>query len=310
MTAVMVTKRTSRRSVTAPARSRRKEAAALVLPSFVPILVLSVVPILVGLLYAFTDSKLLTQGFPKVIGFKNFGRVFGDTAFWQSFGIGGIWTVSVTFLQVMLGLILALLLNTELRFSSVVRVLAVIPWAMPPVVVAIMWQAVYSPTHGPLNWLIGALGGPADINWLGSFSLALPAVIVVGVWTGIPQNTIALLAGLQQIPSELIDAAMIDGAGAWSRFIHVALPSLRPVIVSITSLSFIWTFNSFGIVYVMTAGGPGGRTLLPMLFVYIEAFENGDTGMAAAMTDVILLLLVVMLAIASLGRLRRRRTEP
>lgn len=289
------------------ARVRRNEAAFLVLPSLIPILVLSIAPIVVGLGYAFTDSKLLTLGSPNFVGFQNFGTVFRNAAFWQSFEIGAVWTVSVTALQVLLGLCLALLLNTDLRFRSVVRVLAVVPWAMPPVVVAIMWQAIYSPTHGPLNWLINALGGPAQINWLGSFSLALPAVIVVGVWTGIPQNTIALLAGLQQVPSELTEAAVVDGAGTWARFVHITLPSIRPVIVAIASLSFIWNFNSFGTVYVLTGGGPGGRTLLPMLFIYTEAFQNGNTGVAAAMTDVIVLILVVVLAANLLVRLGRRR---
>jgi multiple sugar transport system permease protein len=208
-------------------------------------------------------------------------------------------------LQVGLGLALALLLNTDLRFRGFVRVLAVVPWAMPPVVVAIMWQAIYSPTHGPLNWLIGALGGPSDINWLGNFSLALPSVILVGVWAGMPQNTISMLAGLQQIPIELLEAARVDGAGAWSRFIHVTLPALRPVIIAIGSLSLIWNFNSFGIVYVMTGGGPGGQTLLPMLYVYNEAFHNGNTGVAAAMTDVILVLVLVILGLTQLPRLRR-----
>ncbi len=288
------------------ARARRNEALALVLPAFLPIVVLSVVPIVIGLLYAFTDSHLIDQGLPNFTGLTNFARVFADGPFWQSFGIGAIWTVSVTALQVLLGLCLALLLNTDLRFRSAVRVLAVVPWAMPPVVVAIMWQSIYSPTHGPLDWAIHALGGPAGVNWLGSFALALPAVIVVGVWTGIPQNTIAMLAGLQQLPAELLEAATVDGAGAWTRFVHVALPALQPVIVAVASLSFIWNFNSFGIVYVMTQGGPGGHTLLPMLFVYTQAFENGDTGIAAAMTDVIVVLLVLVLGVTQLPRLLRR----
>ena len=99
--------------------------------------------------------------------------------------------------------------------------------------------------------------------------------------------------------------ATVDGAGAWARFVHVTLPGLRPVIVSIATLSAIWNFNSFGIVYVLTGGGPGGRTLLPMLFVYDEAFHNGNTGVAAAMTFVILLVLVVILLLSQLTRLRR-----
>jgi len=285
--------------------TRRNEAAALVLPALIPVVALSVLPILIGLGYAFTDSQLATIGLPNFVGFENFGKVFRDAAFWNSFGIGAVWTISVTVLQVVLGLSLALLLNTNIRFGGVARVLAIIPWAMPPVVVAIMWKMIYSTTNGPLNWLIAALGGPESINWLGDFTLALPAVILVGVWTGIPQNTITMLAGLQQIPGELMEAATVDGAGAWSRFVHVTLPGLRPVIVSIATLSAIWNFNSFGIVYVLTGGGPGGRTLLPMLFVYDEAFHNGNTGVAAAMTCVILLILVVILLLSQLTRLRR-----
>jgi multiple sugar transport system permease protein len=286
--------------------TRRNEAIALALPSALPILILSVLPILIGLFYAFTDSHIIDVAPPNFVGFKNFQTVFADAPFWGSFGIGAIWTVSVTVLQVTLGLSLALLLNSNLRFRGFVRVLAIVPWAMPPVVVAIMWQAIYSPTHGPLNWLIGSLGGPSDINWLGNFSLALPSVILVGVWAGMPQNTVSMLAGLQQIPQELIEAAKVDGAGAWSRFIHVTLPALRPVIIAIGSLSLIWNFNSFGIVYVLTGGGPGGQTLLPMLFVYIEAFHNGNTGVAAAMTDIILVLVIAVFALTQLGRLRRR----
>ncbi len=161
-----------------------------------------------------------------------------------------------------------------------------------------MWQAIYRTNGGPLNWLVDSLGGPQDIDWLGNASIALPAVILVGVWVGIPQNTIMSLAGLQQISTELVEAAKLDGAGAWNRFLHVTLPALRPVLISVASLSAIWNFNSFGIVYVLTGGGPGGKTLLPMLFVYIEAFQNGDTGIAAAMTDIILLVLAALVAIA------------
>jgi multiple sugar transport system permease protein len=287
------------------ASTRRNEAIALVLPSALPIFLLSMLPIIVGVMYAFTDSTIIDPNPPQWIGFANFVKVFANAPFWQSFGIGAIWTISVTVLQLVLGLCLALLLNSDLRLRSVVRVLAIVPWAMPPVVVAIMWQAIYSPTHGPLNWLIGALGGPDDINWLGSFTLALPAVILVGVWAGMPQNTITMLAGLQQIPPELVEAAKVDGARAWARFIHVTLPALRPVMIAVGSLSLIWNFNSFGIVYVLTGGGPGGQTLLPMLFIYNQAFHDGNTGMAAAMTDVVLLGVGILLSFTLVGRIRR-----
>ncbi|KAA0962081.1 sugar ABC transporter permease [Microbacterium sp. ANT_H45B] len=290
------------------ARSRRNEAIGLIIPTLIPILALSVIPLFIGVATAFTDSRLARHHETQFIGFENFIKLGSDTQFWQSFGIGMIWAVTVTALQLIGGLSLALLLNTDLRFRGITRVLALIPWAMPPVVVAVMWQMIYSPTNGPLNWLIESLGGPENINWLGDFGLALPAVILVGVWVGMPQNTVVLLAGLQQVPGELLEAAAVDGASTWRRFVSVTLPALRPVIFSIASLSFIWNFNSFGIVYVMTEGGPGGRTMLPMLFTYLEAFKSRNTGGAAAMGDVIVIFLVVILVIALWRQLRPERS--
>ncbi|MDR6868119.1 multiple sugar transport system permease protein [Microbacterium resistens] len=290
------------------ARSKRNEAIALVVPTLIPVVLLSVVPLVIGVATAFTDSRLARNHEAQFVGFANFIKLGSDAQFWQSFGIGMIWAITVTALQVLGGLSLALLLNTDLRFRGITRVLALIPWAMPPVVVAIMWQMIYSPTNGPLNWLIETLGGPQNINWLGDFGLALPAVILVGVWVGMPQNTVVLLAGLQQVPGELLEAAAVDGASTWRRFVHVTLPALRPVIFSIASLSFIWNFNSFGIVYVMTEGGPGGRTMLPMLFTYLEAFKSRNTGGAAAMGDVIVIFLIAILLFALWRQLRSERS--
>ena len=277
-------------------RAQRREAIALVLPSLIPVLALSIYPLINGIVLAFTDATLKRNPDTAFIGLANFARLIGDTFFWDSFRIGMVWAVSVTVLQLVTAMGLALLLNVDLRLKWLTRLLALVPWAMPPVVVAIMWRMIYSPTSGPLNAVLGFLGGPTDTNWLGNFNTALPAVIVVGVWVGMPQTTITLLAGLQQIPDELHEAAAIDGASALSRFRHVTLPSLRPIIAAITSLNFIWNFNSFGLVYVMTEGGPGGKTMLPMLFTYIEAFKNRNIGYAAAMGDVLVLVVVLLLA--------------
>ncbi|CAN5142527.1 sugar ABC transporter permease [soil metagenome] len=277
-------------------RAQRREAIALVLPSLIPVLALSIYPLLNGIFLAFTDATLKRNPQTNFIAFDNFTRLIGDRFFWDSFRIGMVWAVSVTLLQLVTAMGLALLLNVDLRLKWLTRLLALVPWAMPPVVVAIMWRMIYSPTSGPLNAVLGFFGGPTDTNWLGNFDTALPAVIVVGIWVGMPQTTITLLAGLQQIPDELHEAAAIDGANAVSRFRHVTLPSLRPIIAAITSLNFIWNFNSFGLVYVMTEGGPGGKTMLPMLFTYIEAFKNRNIGYAAAMGDVLVIVVVLLLA--------------
>ena len=283
-------RRTSRMVV-----ARRKEAAALVVPSLLPILVFSVAPLLNGVYLAFTDATLSRNSSNAFTGVGQFQKLFGDTLFLESFKIGMIWAFSVTLLQLVAGLGLALLLNANLRFQGLTRLLALIPWAMPPVVVAIMWKMLYNPNSGPVNGVVRLFDPGFALDWLGSFGTALPAAIVVGVWVGMPQTSITLLAGLQQIPDELVEAAEMDGAGAWSSFVHVTLPALRPVITSITSLNFIWNFNSFGLVYVLTEGGPGGQTMLPMLFAYNEAFKYRDIAYAAAMGNVMVLVVVVLL---------------
>ncbi len=279
------------------AKARRREAISLVLPSLLPVLVLSVAPLVMGIALAFTDARLVRNPEYEVVGLENFERLLDNGFFWDSFRIGMIWAVSVTLLQLLAGLGLALLLNSNLRFQGLTRVLALIPWAMPPVVVSIMWRMIYSPNAGPLNAFLGTLGLPDDTNWLANFTTALPAVIVVGVWVGMPQTTVTLLAGLQQIPGELFEAASVDGASAWQRFTAVTWPSLRPIVTSITSLNFIWNFNSFSLVYVLTEGGPGGKTMLPMLFTYLEAFKNRNIGYAAAMGVVLVVVVVLLLSV-------------
>lgn len=290
------------------ARTRRREAIALVLPSLIPILVLSVAPLVVGIFLAFTDARLVRHPDYGFAGIDNFTKLAGNNLFWDSLRIGMIWTVGVTLLQLAAAMGLALLLNSGLRLQGLTRVLALVPWAMPPVVVAIMWQMIYSANGGPLNAVLGSVGLPDDINWLGDFSVALPAVIVVGVWVGMPQTTVTLLAGLQQIPAELHEAASVDGAGAWRRFTAVTWPSLRPIVTSITSLNFIWNFNSFSLVYVLTAGGPGGKTMVPVLFIYLEAFKNREIGYAAAMGLVLVVVVVLILAVYLRSQFRDDRT--
>lgn len=277
----------------------------LVLPALIPVLVLSVVPLVRGVSLAFTDSRAGLNIPTHWVGVENFSKLWHNHLFWDSFRIGLIWAFSVTILQFLLALGLALLLNENLRFRWLARTLALIPWAMPPVIIAIMWQLLLSPTVGPVNSTLGSLHiSDTSIDWLGDFRTALPAVIVVGVWLGMPQTTITLLAGLQGISADLHEAAAVDGAGTWRRFASITLPQLRPVIIAITSLDFIWNFNSFGLVYVLTAGGPGGKTMLPMLFAYNEAFRYGQFGYAAAMGDVMVVIVVVMLGFYLRSRLR------
>lgn len=298
---------TEARGRPAPRPARRAAghgAWFLVLPALIPILVLSVGPLLYGILLAFTDAQSGRTEPTQWIGGLNFRDLLRDTLFWESFRIGLVWAVAVTAAQFLLALGLALLLDQDLRLRWLARALAIVPWAMPEVVVGLMWRLVYNPDAGILNETLRDLGLGDGRDWLGGLGTALPAVVVVGVWAGLPQTTVALLAGLQNTPRELHEAAAVDGAGAWRRFRTVTWPALRPVALAITALNLIWNFNSFALVYVLTNGGPGGRTRLPMLFAYEEAFRYGQFGYAAAMGCVMVAVISVLLAVFLAGRLR------
>jgi multiple sugar transport system permease protein len=298
-------------ALAAPARRRRRrgdgrDAWLLVLPALVPVVLVSVYPLAQGILLGFTDARAGLNQATHLNGVDNYTRLLGNELFWTSFRIGLIWAFGVTLLQFLASLGLALLLDLDLRLRWLARTLALVPWAMPPVVIAIMWRMMLNPTYGPVNETLRSLGLPGDINWLGDFSTALPAVIVVGVWAGMPQTTVTLLAGLQNVSPDLHEAAAIDGARPWQRFWHVTLPALRPVIVAITSLDLIWNFNSFALVFVLTAGGPGGQTMLPALFAYNEAFKYGNFGYAAAMGNVMVVVIAAFLFFYLRGQARSR----
>jgi multiple sugar transport system permease protein len=299
--------------VTAPTRRKRRrgdgrDAWLLVLPALVPVVLISVYPLAQGILLGFTDAKAGLNQAVTVNGVDNYTKLLGNDLFWASFRIGLIWAFGVTILQFLASLGLALLLNLNLRLRWLARTLALVPWAMPPVVIAIMWRMMLNPNYGPVNDAMRSLGLPGDINWLGDFSTALPAVIVVGVWAGMPQTTVTLLAGLQTVSADLHEAAAIDGAGTWKRFWHVTLPALRPVIMAITTLDLIWNFNSFALVFVLTTGGPGGKTMLPALFAYNEAFKYGNFGYAAAMGNVMVVVIVAFLFFYLRGQARSRES--
>ncbi len=299
--------RSARPTGSGPTRSRRGGYAyLLLLPTLVPVVLFSVLPLLNGVYLGFTDAHAGYHQATHLTGLANYRKLLHDGLFWQSFRIGLIWSFGVTAIQFFLALGLASLLNQPLRLRWLARTLALVPWAMPPVIVGIMWKLVYQPDSGLLSNVLYKLGfGENNVDWLGNLSTALPAVIIVGVWAGMPQTTVVLLAGLQGVPGELHEAAAMDGAGAWRRFRHITLPSLRPVIVAITSLDFIWNFNSFGLVYVLTDGGPAGKTTLPMLFAYQQAFQYGHFGYAAALGNAMVLIIVALLALY----LRRRMRE-
>lgn len=274
-----------------------KDAWLLVLPALAPIVLFSLYPLLRGIYLGFTDAVAGRNVDISFNGLENYRTILDYDLFWRSFRIGIVWTLSVTIIQFFASLGLALLLNMELKLRWVARTLALVPWAMPPVIVAIMWRLMLNPNHGPINQALRGLGFDGDTNWLGDPAWALRAVIVVGVWSGMPQTTITLLAGLQQVDAAQHEAAAIDGAGTFKRFWHITVPALKPIIIAITTLDLISNFNSFGLVYVLTEGRPAGKTMLPALFAYNEAFQYGNWGLAAAMGNVMVVVVAAFLVV-------------
>ena len=278
----------------------------LLFPVILLVSVFSLFPLLRGIYLGFTDYRLGDA--ISFNGFDNYAQLFNDEYFWDSFKIGMIWTFIVTTLQVSLGLGLALLLNNKIKFVALYTVLILIPWATPPIIRGILWRQMYEPNAGAVNILLTDLGLiTAPINWLTSFEYVIPAVIVAGVWGEISKAAIFLLAGLQTISNDLYEASKIDGAGLWDQFWHITLPVLKPVLAAIVSLTFMWNFNTFGIIWVLTQGGPGGMTRLPMLAAYEEGFRYGYIGYAAAIGNVMVIILSLMLFMYIRVQLRERK---
>jgi multiple sugar transport system permease protein len=285
-----------------------RETALLLIPALLPVVILSVLPLVRGIYLGFTDSRAGLGVPTNFIGLDNFRALLDDELFINSFKIGLIWSVAVTAIGFFFALGLALLLTQNLRGRWLARSLALVPWAMPSVIVGIMWKLFFQPQAGILNEILRRTHLPGETtDWLSSFSWALPAVILVGVWAGMPQTTVALLAGLQSIRDELHEAAAVDGATTWQRFRTITVPQLMPVIIAITTLDFIWNFNSFGLVYVLTEGGPAGKTQLPMLFGYSQAFEYGEFGYASALGSVMVLVISGVLVFYLWGRLKEAK---
>jgi multiple sugar transport system permease protein len=279
----------------------------LLLPALLPIIAFSVLPLVQGVYLGFTDARAGLNRVYSFTGFDNFARLFQDSMFWQSLGVGLIWSITVTALEFALSLVLALLLNQRLPGRTIIRTIAILPWAVPPVVIGLMWRLVYHPNAGLLNNVLRALGDTdAKTDWLSS-KTALVAVVIAAVWAAMPVTTVVLLAALQSVPRELNEAAAIDRAGSFATFRVVTWPVILPSVVAITALGFINQFNSFALVYVMTNGSPTGALRLPVLFAYQLAFQFGQFGYASAIGVVMVIVIAAFLVVYLRLALRRRR---
>jgi len=250
------------------------------LPAFVVFALFVLAPLVHAAYISLFNWDGLTVG--TWAGLANYGNVFSDPTLRSSFLHALILILFYAVLPLLIGLLLAgVMARARVRGLALFRTILFLPQVIALVVVAVMWKMIYDPDNGVANKLLGVVGIPAQ-NWLGSFSLALPSVGLIGTWVMFGLAMVLLAAGVQKIPSSLYDAARVDGAGAVREFFAVTLPALRGEIAVALTLCTIQALRNFDVVYNTTGGGPGEATSVPAYQVYTRAFETGQVGSAAA----------------------------
>lgn len=270
---------------------QERQALPFLLPALAILCLVSLYPLIQGVSRVFYAFRALTQE-TVFVGLDNFRLLFQDPIFSRAFSNSFIWVITSVGLMFFLSYILATMLNSRfLRFRRIFRTMTLIPWALPGVVISLTWRYIFL-TNGPLNTVLSSLGVANPPSWLTTPQLALWTCIVANIWMGIPFVTIMLLAGLQSIDRQVIEAAAMDGAGYLQAQLHVILPSIKKVILIVLTLQTIWTFNSFDIVFVLTKGGPGSASITLPMYAYQNAFMYYQAGYGAAIGIIILLVLV------------------
>jgi multiple sugar transport system permease protein len=274
-------------------------------PAIVTIALVMLLPLAIGISYSFQSISLLKPFATSWVGFENYAALWSDAKFWRALMNTLRWTLGSLFFQFFLGLGLALLLNTSFPMKRLYQALVFLPWAVPTFLSALTWAWLFNPVIGPLPHWTAALGLLSEpYNILGDPALAMWGPIAANVWFGVPFFAITLLAALQSIPSELYEAAEIDGASAWQRFTKITLPFLAPMIAITVMLRTIWIANFADLIFVMTGGGPAASTEILSTYVFNTAFRKLDFGYASAIA-VALLLLLLAYAVCLLWARRR-----
>ncbi|MEL7607894.1 MAG: sugar ABC transporter permease [Bacillota bacterium] len=271
----------------------------LIAPAVLIILAVILYPLGLNLVMSFQKILMMKPYLGKpFIAFENYTKVLGDPTFWRAARNSLVWTVSSVSLQVLMGLTVAVLLNKAIKGRGAIRGMMLIPWITPGVVAAIVWKWMYDGQFGILNYILMALKIiDHPIVWLGNVSTAFPAIIFSHAWKNFPFAAVMLLAAMQIIPRDLYEAADIDGANAWQKFVHITLARIRPTLYLTVLLTTIWTFNSFDTIWLMTEGGPSGSSDTLTTYVYKATFQAFNLGKAAAIAVLMFLALFSLVLI-------------
>jgi trehalose/maltose transport system permease protein len=261
--------------------SSREQGNRFVLPAVLALSLVTIYPMLT-VLYLSLQRKLLLFDITEFTGLDNYRFLLADDRFWNALGNTAYFTAMSVSLELLLGLSIALLLNATFQFKGLVTALVLVPWAIPTVVSAKMWEWMYNTDLGILNHLLGI-----QINWLGSPFWAINAAVAMDVWKTTPFVAILLLSGLKLIPGEVIQAARIDGAGEWNLFRRITLPLLMPVILVVLIFRTMDAFRVFDAVYVLTGGGPANTTETLSIYAYKVLFQTLQFGYGSTLSIVV-----------------------
>ncbi len=262
-------------------------------PTILLLTVLSLIPIAIVFYYSLMDNVIITSTPPAFVGISNYVEILSDSVFLQALGNTLYLTIMSVIVHLILGLSFAMLLNTKVigpSTKALFRVVYILPWVFTASIIAILWRLMLNP-NGIINYLlVWANLASEQIEWLSSRQLALHAVTFINIWAGYPFYMVSLLAGLQGIPDDLYEAATIDGANGPQLFRFITLPQLKPIIISLAMLDFIWTTHQFTLIWMTTGGGPIRATEVLSTFTYKLAFSSYQFSLASTTAFVILAL--------------------
>src|SRR6266446_3733816 len=238
-------------------------------------------PFFYGIFLSLQDRRVASVG--TFVGLANFATQMQDAVFWQVTRNTFIYTIAATFLKMVGGLAMALVMNQSFRGRNLARAFLLLPFIVPTVLSSVAWMWILDPTFSVINWTLRNTGlVTQNFSWLGNATLAMVSIIMVNTWRGLPFYGITLLAGLQTISPDLYEAAAIDGASVTQRFRHITMPVIKPVLIIVTMFSVIFTFSDFQLPYILNHGGPANATHLFATHAFDVGMSAGVLGMGAA----------------------------
>jgi len=268
----------------------------LLAPTLFILLAFLAYPFVIGIWLSVTDSEVGVIG--RFVGLGNYRYEFlHDRVFLSSISNTFVYTAVTTVFKLVLGLVMAVLLNQAFPLQRFVRAALLLPFIIPTVLSTLAWRWMFDPTFSVINWVLARSGLAAHgVNWLGTPQAAMASLIIVNVWRGAPFYGISFLAGLQVIPIELYEAARVDGGTRWQQFFRITLPMLRPVLLVVLLLSTILTFADFQLPFVLTNGAPYSSSHVLATWAYAQAIQGGAMGIGAAISLVLFPVLSVVIA--------------